>query len=92
MLLPKPDPYDKARRIILFLGAASLVTGLFKLFSPRGDMVDKENKKDQEDFDVPHADIKCTTDLDIDVKTLMSNIEEIILQLDPNSGVCKGRV
>ena len=44
------------------------------------------------DFDVPHADIKCTTDLEIDVKTLMSNIEEIILQLDPNSGVCKGRV
>ena len=45
-----------------------------------------------EDFDVPHADIKCTTDLEIDVKTLMSNIEEIILQLDPKSGVCKGRV
>ena len=41
---------------------------------------------------MPHADIKCTTDLGIDVKTLMSNIEEIILQLDPNSGVCKGRV
>ena len=41
---------------------------------------------------MPHADIKCTTDLDIDVKTLMSNIEEIVLQLDPNSGVCKGRV
>ena len=44
------------------------------------------------DFELPHADIKCTTDLDIDVKTLMSNIEEIILQLDPNSGVCKGRI
>ncbi len=41
---------------------------------------------------MPHADIKCTTDLDIDVKTLMLDIEEIILQLDPNSGVCKGRV
>lgn len=41
---------------------------------------------------MPHADIKCTSDLDIDVKTLMSNIEEIILQLDPKSGVCKGRV
>ena len=41
---------------------------------------------------MPHADIKCTCDLDIDVKTLMSNIEEIILQLDPKSGVCKGRV
>jgi len=41
---------------------------------------------------LPHADIKCTTDLDIDVKTLMLDIEEIILQLDPNSGVCKGRV
>ena len=41
---------------------------------------------------MPHADIKCTSDLDIDVKTLMSTIEEIILQLDPKSGVCKGRV
>ena len=41
---------------------------------------------------MPHADIKCTTNLDLDVKTLMSNIEEIILQLDPNSGPCKGRV
>ncbi len=41
---------------------------------------------------MPHADIKCTTDLEIDFKTLMSNIEEIILQLDPSSGVCKGRV
>ena len=41
---------------------------------------------------MPHADIKCTTDVDIDAKKLMSDIEEIILQLDPNSGVCKGRV
>ena len=41
---------------------------------------------------MPHADIKCTTDVDIDVKTLMLDIEEIILQLDPGSGVCKGRV
>ena len=41
---------------------------------------------------MPHADIKCTSDLDIDVKTLMLNIEEIIRELDPKSGVCKGRV
>ena len=41
---------------------------------------------------MPHADIKCTTDLEIDVKTLMASIEETILQLDPSSGVCKGRV
>ena len=41
---------------------------------------------------MPHADIKCTTDLDIDVRSLMLNIEEIILQLDPGSGACKGRV
>jgi len=46
MLLLKPEPYYKARHIILFLGAASLVKGLFKLFGPRGDMVDKENKED----------------------------------------------
>ena len=41
---------------------------------------------------MPHADIKCTTDVDIDAKTLMLDIEQIILQLDPNSGVCQGRV
>ena len=46
MLLLKPDLYDKAHRIILFLGAASLVTGLFKLFGPIGDMIDKENNED----------------------------------------------
>ena len=41
---------------------------------------------------MPHADIKCTTDLEIDLRALMANIEEIILQLDPSSGVCKGRI
>ena len=41
---------------------------------------------------MPHADIKCTTDLEIDLKTLMLDIEEIILQLDSSSGVCKRRV
>ena len=45
-----------------------------------------------EDFDMPHADIKCTTDLEIDVRALMLDIEKIILQLDPSSGVCKGRL
>jgi len=41
---------------------------------------------------MPHADIKCTTDLEIDVRALMLDIEKIILQLDPSSGVCKGRL
>ena len=41
---------------------------------------------------MPHADIKFTRDLVLDVRSLMSDIEEIILQLDPKSGVCKGRV
>ena len=41
MLLPKPDPYDKARRIILFLGAASLVMGLAKLFGSKDTTGDK---------------------------------------------------
>ena len=41
MLLPKPDPYDKARRIILFLGAASLVMGVAKLFSAEDIKSDK---------------------------------------------------
>ena len=41
MLLPKPDPYDKARRIILFLGAASLVMGVAKLFGAKDNKGDK---------------------------------------------------
>ena len=41
MLLPKPDPYEKARRIILFLGAASLVMGVAKLFGVKDDKDDK---------------------------------------------------
>lgn len=40
---------------------------------------------------MPHADIQYTADIQIDVKTLLSDIEEIILDLDPNSGACKGR-
>ena len=41
MLLPKPDPYEKARRIILFLGAASLVMGVAKLFGAKDNTGDK---------------------------------------------------
>ena len=33
MLLLKPDPYDRARQIIIFFGAASLIMGVVKLFS-----------------------------------------------------------
>ena len=40
---------------------------------------------------MPHADIKYTSDIQIDLQTLMSDIEEIILDLDPTSGACKGR-
>ena len=40
---------------------------------------------------MPHADIKYTSDIQIDLKTLMSDIEEIILDLDPTSGACKAR-
>ena len=40
---------------------------------------------------MPNADIKYTSDIQIDLKTLMSDIEEIILGLDPTSGACKGR-
>ena len=40
---------------------------------------------------MPHTDIKYTADLDIDIKTLMRVIEEIILDLDPTAGVCKSR-
>ena len=41
MLLPKLDPYDKARRIILFLGAASLVMGVATLFGAKDNKGDK---------------------------------------------------
>ena len=41
MLSPKHDPYDKARRIILFLGAASLVMGVAKLFGAKNNTGDK---------------------------------------------------
>ena len=41
MLLPKPDPYEKARRIILFLGAASLVMGVAELFGAEDNTDDK---------------------------------------------------
>ena len=40
---------------------------------------------------MPYADIKYTSDIQIDLKTLMSDIDEIILGLDPTSGECKGR-
>ena len=40
---------------------------------------------------MPHADIKYTSDIQIDLQTLMSHIEEIIFDLDPTSGACKGR-
>ena len=41
MLLPKPDPDDKACWIIPFLGAASLVMGVAKLFGTNDDKDDK---------------------------------------------------
>ena len=41
MLLLKPNPYEKARRIILFLGAASLVMGVAKLFGAKDNTGDK---------------------------------------------------
>ena len=40
---------------------------------------------------MPHTDIKYTSDIQIDFKTLLSDIEEIILDLDPTSGACKER-
>ena len=40
---------------------------------------------------MPHTDMEYTSDIQIDFKTLLSDIEEIILDLDPTSGACKGR-
>ena len=41
MLLLNPDPYERTRRIIMFLGAASLVMGVAKLFRTKDDKGDK---------------------------------------------------
>ena len=41
MLLQKLDPYEKARRIILFLGAASLVMGVARMFGAKDNTDDK---------------------------------------------------
>ena len=40
---------------------------------------------------MPHADIKYTSDIQIDLKALMSDIGEFALDLDLTLGACKGR-
>ena len=40
---------------------------------------------------MPHDDIKYTSDMQIDLKTFLSDNEKIILDLAPVSGACKGR-
>ena len=40
---------------------------------------------------MPHAEIKYTSDIQIDFTTLMPDIEKIVLDLDPTSGACEGR-
>lgn len=40
---------------------------------------------------MPHAELKYSSDLDIDVPAILGLIERTILQHDPASGECKGR-
>lgn len=40
---------------------------------------------------MPHAELKFSSDLELDATTLLRDIERIILKHDADSGECKGR-
>ncbi|MFS4581044.1 hypothetical protein [Phaeobacter sp. C3_T13_0] len=40
---------------------------------------------------MPHAEIKYTSDLDLDIPAILAEIEQVILSHDSGSGDCKGR-
>ena len=40
---------------------------------------------------MPHAELKFSSDLDLDAAALLREIEEIILRHDAGAGECKGR-
>ena len=40
---------------------------------------------------MPHAEIKYSTDLNIDAKAILAEIDKVILDYDRDAGDCKGR-
>ncbi len=40
---------------------------------------------------MPHAELKYSSDLDIDAKSILAEIEAVILDHDSGAGACKGR-
>jgi len=40
---------------------------------------------------MPHAELKFSTDLEIDAVAILAEIEKIILEHDSGAGACKGR-
>lgn len=40
---------------------------------------------------MPHAELKYSSDLDIDAKAILAEIEAVILDHDGGAGACKGR-
>ncbi|NVK13430.1 MAG: hypothetical protein HWE35_04555 [Rhodobacteraceae bacterium] len=40
---------------------------------------------------MPHAELKYSSDLDIDAKAILAEIETVILEHDSGAGACKGR-
>lgn len=42
-------------------------------------------------FSLPHAELKYSSDLELDVQSLLRSVEQVILRHDSGSGACKGR-
>ena len=40
---------------------------------------------------MPHVELKCSSDLSVETVKLFEDIEKLINQIDPSSGVCKSR-
>ncbi|WP_291730704.1 hypothetical protein [Leisingera sp. F5] len=40
---------------------------------------------------MPHAELKYSSDLEIDAKAILAEIEAVILEHDSGAGACKGR-
>ncbi|WP_102855444.1 hypothetical protein [Phaeobacter inhibens] len=43
------------------------------------------------DTPMPHAEIKYSSDLDLDIPAILAEIEQVILSHDDGAGDCKGR-
>ena len=40
---------------------------------------------------MPHAELSFSADLALDLRSILSNVEAVILRHDPDAGECKGR-